>query len=399
MKRTNTILAAAFLLILCAMAGYTLSDFDSIRTTVVDAWHAREAQEDDTILTKLEFAADQTEGALNAALDREHLFIELYGGVQRLTGQRFVEDSYSYSVIRMENGALTFGSIGQVQKDVSHNAEATADFAAKLAEKGIPLSAVMTPQKVPQHVESVPAVLRDYHNQEADQFLSILGEKGIHTVDLRDGMGSDLSPYFFVTDHHWNAAGAFLGNQLMTAALAEEYGFSVFEPGVDENRFSRRVFHDLLLGSQGKRVGTLYAGTDDFEIYDPDFLTDMTYQISDAAAPRTGTLAQTLYFEEYLVQDYYNGNPYVTFMGGDWGKATVTNHLNPDGPRVVMIRDSFACALSPFFALQCSELTTIDLRAYQGEDLLAEIEELAPDFVVLFYSPSTTVSDNMFEFS
>ena len=98
------------------------------------------------------------------------------------------------------------------------------------------------------------------------------------------------------------------------------------------------------------------------------------------------------------MQDYYNGNPYVTFAGGDWGKATVTNHLNPDGPKVVMIRDSFACAVTPFFALQCSELTTIDLRAYKGDDLLADVEGMDPDFAVLFYSPSTTVSDNMFAF-
>ena len=398
MKRTNTILAAAFLLVLFLMAGYTLSDFSSMRTTVLDAWHAREDQSDNSLLTKLEFVADRTEGTLNAALDREHYFIQLYGGVQRLTRQRFVEDSYSYCVIRMNNGTLTFGSIGQEQKDVTHNAQATADFAEKLGEKGIPFTAVMTPQKAPQHTESVPAALRDYHNEEADQFLSILDGAGIHTVDLRDDMGDDLTYYFYRTDHHWNADGAFVGNQIMTRILAEEYGFTPFAPGLEQGQFARQVHEDLFLGSQGKRVGTLYAGLDDFALYSPEFATHLTYQVSENAVPRTGTLNEALYFKEYLAPDYYNGNPYVTFAGGDWGRATVTNHLNPDGPRVVMIRDSFACALTPFFALQCSELTTIDLRAYKGEDLLGDIAGIDPDFVVLFYSPSTTVSDNMFEF-
>lgn len=409
MKRTNTILAAAFLLVLCAMAGYTLRDFDTIRSTIVNAWHAREDQSDSSLLTKLEFAADQTEGALNAALDREHYFIELYGGVQKLTNQKFVEDSYSYCVIRMKNGALTFGSIGQEQKDVSHNAQSTADFAAKLGEKGIPFSAVMTPQKVPaqfSYPPHVPYALQDYHNQEADQFLSVLEEQGIHTVDLREGYGDyggvvfvGDSRDFFRTDHHWTAFGAFEGNQIMTAALSDRYGFDPFQPGVDESQFQHTLYKDFFLGSQGKRVGTLYAGVDDFALYHPEFDTSMTYTIHDSGHTRSGTLEQALYFEEYLVQDYYNGNPYVTFAGGDWGKATVTNHLNPDGPKVVMIRDSFACAVTPFFALQCSELTTIDLRAYQGGDLLADVEGMDPDFVVLFYSPSTTVSDNMFAFS
>ena len=398
MKRTNTILAAAFLLVLCLMAGYTLSDFSTIRTTIVDGWHARESQEGDNLLTKLEFAADLTEGTLNAALDREHHFIQLYGAVQKLTNQKFVEDSYSYCVIRMNNDSLTFGSVGQEQKDVTHNARSTADFAAKLGEKGIPFTAVMPPQKVPQHTESVPAALRDYHNEEADRFLSVLEQEGIHTIDLRDDMGTDLTNYFFVTDHHWNADGAFVGNQIMTRLLAEEYGFTPFEQGLEQGNFARQVYPDLFLGSQGKRVGTLYAGLDDFALYSPEFATHMTYQVSETAAPRTGTLNEALYFTEHIKFDPFTANPYVTFAGGDWAKATVTNHLNPDGPRVVMIRDSFACAVTPFFALQCSQLTTIDLRAYQGEDLLTDIAGLDPDFVVLFYSPSTTVSDHMFEF-
>ena len=398
MKRSNSILAAAFLVLLFAMAGYTLQDCSTIRTDLLTAWEQREDQTDSSLVSKLEFTADQTEGLLNAALDREHRFIELYGGLQKLTNQKFVEDSYSYSVIRMNNGSLTFGSVGQIRKDVTHNAQATADFAGALAELGIPFSAVMTPQKVPQHTDSTPAALRDYHNEEADQFLSVLEGEGFHTVDLRDDMDSGLFPYFFVTDHHWTAHGAFAGNQIMTAALSDQYGFEVFRPGVDQMQFSHTVYEGLFLGSQGKRVGTLYAGVDDFVLYSPEFETNLTYQVSEAAVPRIGTLNETLYFPEYLEKDYYNGNPYVTYAGGDWGKAVITNHRNPDGPKVVMIRDSFGCAITPFFALQCSELITVDLRAYRGEDLLADIAGMDPDFVVLLYSPSTTVTDSMFAF-
>ncbi len=398
MKRSNTILAAAFLVVLTFMAGYTISDFDAIRTGLLDAWKAREPQETDTALTKIEFAADQTEGLLNAALDREHRFIQLYGGVQKLTGQRFVEDSYSYSVIRMDDGALTFGSIGQEQKDVSHNARSTAGFAAKLAEEEIPFTAVITPQKVPQGISCVPAALRDYHNEEADQFLALLEQEGVHMVDLRDTMEIEMGRDFFVTDHHWTAQGAFQANGILTTVLAERYGFTPFAPGLEEGQFTRDVHEDLFLGSQGKRVGTLYTGTDDFVVLHPKFDTSMTYQVSDAAVPRTGTLAESLYFPEHLEPDYFNANPYVTFAGGDWGKATVTNHLNPEGPKIVMIRDSFGCAITPFLALQCSQLVTIDLRAYGGEDLMAEITGIDPDLVLMLYNPSTVVTDSMFEF-
>jgi len=398
-KRANTILAAAFLAVLFGLAGYTLSDCPAILADLTAQWENREDKTDSSLLAKLEFSADRAEGLLNAALDREHHFIRLYGALQRLTGQRFVEDNYSYSVIRLNNGTLTFGSVAQEQKDTGESARATAEFAAALGDAGIPFSAVITPQKVPQGVDCVPAALKDFHNEEADQFLSLLDEAGLHTVDLRDDMGSDLTSYFYRTDHHWNAHGAFFGNCLMTAALSGRYGFTPFEPGLNAGRFSRQTYENLFLGSQGKRVGPLYAGTDDFVLYSPEFPTNLTYQISDTALPRTGTLDESLYFKEHLVQDYFTANPYVTFAGGDHGKATVTNHLNPDGPSVVMIRDSFGCAITPFFALQCSRLVTVDLRAYRGEDLLADIADIDPDFVVLLYSPSSTVSDGMFDFS
>ena len=397
MKRSNTILAAAFLVLLFGMSWYTLKDYKNIYTTILDAWQKSNPEQTD-LLTKAAFAADRAEGALNTALDRDHYFIELYGAVQKYTGQRFVEDNYSYSVIRMDNGALTFGSVGQEYVDVSHNAAATVDFAAALGERGIPFTAVITPYKTPRDREVVPAALRNYHNEQADQFLAFLAQEGVHTVDLRDGMGDDLTNYFYHTDHHWNADGAFLGNRLMTAALAEKYGFLPFEQGLQEGQFARQTYEALFLGSQGKRVGTKFAGVDDFVVYSPEFPTELTYQVSDAAVPRTGTLNTALYFQEYLAPDYYNGNPYVTFAGGDLAKATAINHLNPDGPTVVMIRDSFGCAITPFFALQCGKLVTIDLRAFGERDLMEEIAGIDPDFVVLLYNPGTVSSDAMFAF-
>lgn len=397
MRRTNTILAAAFLVVLFTMAGYTFKDYTNIYTNILDAWQ-KSQPENTHLLAKVEFAADRAESALNTALDRDHYFIEFYGAVQKYTGQRLIEDAYSNSVVRMDNGALTFGSVGQTPVDVSHNAVSTANFAAALAEQEIPFTAVITPCKNPRGVEILPAPLRNYNNEQADQFLGILEAENIHTVDLRDGMGSDLTDYFYHTDHHWNIDGAFLGNQLLTAELSGQYGFTPFAPGLDASQFTQTVYEDYFLGSQGKRVGTNYAGVDDFITWHPTFDTNISYQTSDTAQPRTGTMDQAMYFDWYMGDDYFKSNPYGCLSGGDLGKATAVNHLNPDGPTVVMIRDSFACALTPFFALQCGKLVTIDLRAYEGSDLMAEIKGIDPDLVMIFYNPGTVSSDNMFVF-
>ena len=65
--------------------------------------------------------------------------------------------------------------------------------------------------------------------------------------------------------------------------------------------------------------------------------------------------------------------------------------------RVVLLRDSFACALTPFLALSCSELTTIDLRYFEG-DLLDTIAGLEPDIALTLYAASTTRLDNLFQY-
>ena len=50
-----------------------------------------------------------------------------------------------------------------------------------------------------------------------------------------------------------------------------------------------------------------------------------------------------------------------------------------------------------FLALSCSELTTIDLRYFEG-DLLDTIAGLEPDIALTLYAASTTRLDNLFQY-
>ena len=73
------------------------------------------------------------------------------------------------------------------------------------------------------------------------------------------------------------------------------------------------------------------------------------------------------------------------------------NHKNPAGPKIVLLRDSFACALTPFLALSCSELVTIDLRYFQGS-LAQTVSALEPDLVLTLYTAGTTGNTDMFRY-
>ena len=89
MRRRNTITAVVFLL--AVAAGFVLlatsffggeGKFETLLKSFV--------RERDVMAF-----VDGAESAVNQDLDREHWFIQLYGGVQRLSGRRIVEDAVS----------------------------------------------------------------------------------------------------------------------------------------------------------------------------------------------------------------------------------------------------------------------------------------------------------------
>ena len=150
------------------------------------------------------------------------------------------------------------------------------------------------------------------------------------------------------------------------------------------------------MGSQGKRVGTLYGGVDDFTVYTPKFDTDLTYTCPFYGIDRTGPFNQSVCFPERIAaRDWFDGNPYTYYAGGDYPLARAVNRNNPEGPKILLIRDSFACAMTPFLALGCSELVTVDLRYFSG-DLTETILSEKPDLVVTLYTVGTLSNPEMF---
>ena len=53
------------------------------------------------------------------------------------------------------------------------------------------------------------------------------------------------------------------------------------------------------------------------------------------------------------------------FLGGNQPLGVVKNANNPDGPRLLIIRDSYADSLVPFLTPHFSEIHLLDLRYYK----------------------------------
>lgn len=399
MKRRNTITALLFLLMTAAGLTLVLTAFVGGEGKLEGLLKSAVRERDPGAVLS------EAESAVNSDLDRDHLFIQLYGGMQRLSGRKVIQDMVAgNTVAKLSTGALNFvnlGTAGQVdQEAVGRRAQATAELAAKLEVRGIPYLYIAAPQKIQRGVELLPRGLEESGNATCDAYLAELDRLGVEYLDLRPVFESNgiYSNWFFRTDHHWKPEAAFFAWQYLSGELDLRYGYETPAALTNPKNWSTRVLDDFFLGSQGKRVGSLYAGVDDFTIYTPKFDTTLTYTNSDGSFDRSGPFAQSVCFPERVAErDWFNGNPYTYYSGGDYAMATMVNHNNPKGPKVVLLRESFSCALAPFLALSCSELTTIDLRHFSG-DLMDTVRELEPDLVLTLYTASSTGLDNMFNF-
>lgn len=344
-----------------------------------------------------------TEEALTDLLDRDHGFIEAYGLIQDLLGRRVMEDvERQYTVSRLSGGSLSFADPGSAYRDTAPYALALADFRDVLAERlDLPLLYVQVPQKVSVYGESaLPAGLNDYGDAHANTFLRVLRERGVDCLDLRPVLAATgrYDQLFFRTDHHWTPEGAFLAWQAVAERLEKDYGFGFPRSATDPDRWKRAVLKDAFLGSQGKRVGSLYAGYDDFELWTPRGITSFEYRVPLQAYRRTGSFEEALLFPERLMgSDPYRSNPYTYYSGGDYPFARMKNLRNPDGPTILLLRDSFACPFAPFMAMGCGELVTIDLR-YFRDDLMTYLRWVEPDLVVVLYSPGSLTLESAFDF-
>lgn len=408
LKLQRTLTAILFLLVLTIGVVYLALGYrGNLRSTAASILRGEgDAPVEDlfSLSDRIQAATGRMEKSLTDTLDRDRMFIESYGLMQKLLGRRIVEDVESqYAVAQLSNGALTFADPDADYSDPAHRAEALAEFRERLTKKlNIPLLYVQAPQKASVYADAtLPDGLSDFGDCYADDLLTALDGYDIDTLDLRPAFAETgrYDELFFRTDHHWTPEGAFLAWQSVAEVLETDYGFSIAHAATDRTQWQVDRLENVFLGSQGKRVGSLYSGMDDFELWSPKQGGQFRYTVPIMAFDRTGSFETSLLFPERLEEtDPYKANPYTYYSGGDYSFARMKNLDNPEGPTIVLLRDSFSCTFAPFMATGFGEVVTIDLR-YFHDDLMEYISWVGADMVVFLYSPGSIKLDSMFTFT
>lgn len=333
--------------------------------------------------------------------DGEYLFGKTYvayfnGACQGLMGKKCIIDP-GYQVTKLDNGylAYTVFNNGGYQRDYTEYVGKLEHLEKQLNENGIHLTFSNVIERNPLYDLKMP-----YKYLTVDQSITelpdLLSDKGMSAINMMNSIqNSDIDHYslFYKTDHHWNVYGGFYAAQL----LIDELGYETDEQIKNISSYTAKNTESCFLGSLGRRVGPIYGGLDDFAVLYPQFETSFTVTTYDEV--RSGDFANSVIFKEHLPQE--DGNistvAYGAFLGGDFGLQTVKNNMCNNGKKVLLVRDSYGGAVSPYLALACEELHIIDMRHYDGLPIAEYAAQADIDDVVIMYS-SGSLTNRCFNF-
>ena len=315
-------------------------------------------------------------------------WIDLFGGMQRAAGVDTVEDRDN-PVYRLRNNRVTF-----VYTDTSpfSDEERESIYTFKQSADGVSARTIFVtiPQKTCSRQSDFMTRGVQTHSEEIDAYRAgVFAEAGFEILDLHEKMhseGKDHAAMYFRTDHHWTAHAGLWAAKEIGDALGLDTTL------LDPSQFTTEKHPGIFLGSEGKHGGRLYCPPDDLDILTPTFDTALTHQIEQDTL-RSGSFREGLLFPEQLkparYEDYF---PYSIYLNGDHSFSSIQNTQNPDGMRVLLIKDSFSNSMAPYLALCCAQVDMIDTRFY-ASSAAAYVAQSKPDAVCVALSARTNNED------
>lgn len=336
------------------------------------------------------------ESTINENIYGRYKFIDGYGYLQMLMDKN---EEANFEVVKDKQGFMHYTFITYQANPVYNIANRTQAFKEGLKNNNTKFVYLMTPDKYIRGYSELPkGIPYNYANETADNFLNLLNQKGIDTIDLRENItesGIPLDELFFKTDHHWRIETVFWEFGQLVNKLNKNYNMNLNSNGFYTNKenYNFIKYKNSYVGSMGRKSGAYYDGIDDFTLVYPKFKTSYIYY------SKTGEQEATLEgrFEEALLtvspfrteKGVYSleGDKYSTYLFGNRGIVHVQNKNNPGGPKVLFIKDSLAVPLAAFLSTVCSDVYLIDPRYYKEDipNFVNEINDL--DFVFMSFSP------------
>lgn len=214
------------------------------------------------------------------------------------------------------------------------------------------------------------------------------GEKAMETLkaqipdaqvlDMTGAFRAARDQVYYRTDHHWTTYGAGLAAELYLSQAGAACSGFVAGGTVPEVPELTTVTSEFL-GSQYSKLLCSGIRPDSVEIPAQMEPKDLTV---DTGVEQRGTC--------YDMSALNHRDKYAMFFGGNYARVNIST--GSAGPKLLVVKDSFANSFVPFLLEDYSQIEMVDLRYFTGS-LKAEAEKFDPDQVLVVYEMSNLMQD------
>ena len=337
----------------------------------------------------------------NGSFAYHRIFQDINGYRNLLTGSEIVPVDSGLSVIRGKDGYLYYSNIFPYENyDYSTRALQLREVQNALQERGGALLFVNCPDLYMEGFSDSELPISNL-NARSNALLYALQGYGVAFMDARRVLAeSDLTPsqYRYKTEPHWTTQASF---EVYLALLdwMEQQGAFVENSDFFANRsnYKQTIYENAFSGQIGQRVGIPYSGYDDFTLIAPNFETGFTlsYHKTSLLQPKQGNFASVLLEQHWIEQNNpYERNMYNVYLTSLYSFRQIKNDLNPNGPKILVIGDTYMLPVASFLATAASEVCLLWPYSVPNMDegvksLLDYIEQNDFDHVIIGMNPGS----------
>lgn len=246
----------------------------------------------------------------------------------------------SNGVYKGKDGYLFNTPVKCDNNKLNSNIQAVNEFAEKTK---IETNIMIVPSAGYIMCDKLPKIHTEYNDGEiiAETEKKLIN---VNSIDLIDDFISakNEQQLYYKTDHHWTSNGAYIAYKKWAGDLEVKKNYKIEKT---EGFFGTTYTKSALWNEKSDIIETW------------EYPIDVTVTINDGLENEN---YDSMFFKEHLNKM----DKYPVFLDGNHGFECITNNGNPDGKRVLVIKDSYAHCFVPFMAENCSKIDMVDLRYY-----------------------------------
>lgn len=353
-KTQNSIIVIFFVSALVFFFMATMSKMPPILISILN-----ESSDSDT-----KEISQKIENAYRENIYKRNYIIDIYGFSQNLLNKKIIGNMDFY---KDNNGVMqVFNTDGEYTDFYNRMMELknTAD------SRNIPIMYVQTPSRVIENYTETAEGFVNNENHNMDVLVDSLENSGIPVIDYRkyineSGEENTIAPQnvFFKTDLHMTTESEFNLLNIVTEKLEAEFGikFQNKEQVLDINNY--RINSYPFLGNYSRSAGKHFTDTDTFNIYHPEFDTDLRLMDENNTVLRQGDFESVVMngYENQTNTDMYTYwvTDYVQFQSDCY---KYENLAIKDGPNILVVMDSLGYRMVSYMTLMAKNITMVDPR-------------------------------------